>query len=478
MESCRICGGDRRESRGSGGGGSLRSRACKLLLISCYFLLCLFGISAIGSPIGTGAFTAHVNAQSKLPLGRAPVADRNQRDVVPPPLFSMSVQSGIFKDTPWPHVPIAGIRLWDTFTNWSLLEPSRGTYDWPALDRWLGMAKAHGVDVLYTFGGTPTWASSNPTGKCDYNPGGCYPPQNMKDWDDFVRALATHSAGRIKYWELWNEANQHEYWSGGIPALVTMAQHANSIIKSIDPSAKVFTPSGVGGPADISTFLDNFLAAGGGQYVDGVAFHGYGNPIPSLPEEAGRIADALKDVMAKRGLSGKPLWDTESSWGPEKHLPNEDDQVAFVARHYIVQWSKGVQRDYWYAWNDTITGTLWDVGSRQIRRAGIAYGELVSWLTGAEMTAPCAMAPGSTWTCGFTLRGGVQAQFVWNSSVSGTSAVPFRPEPKYVQYRSLDGGTTPISGGSIQVGNKPLLLITTASDSSTETGGRSKSPLK
>jgi hypothetical protein len=284
----------------------------------------------------------------------------------------------------------------------------------------------------------------------------------MQDWDDFVRALATHSAGRIKYWELWNEANQHGYWSGGIPALVTMAQHANSIIKSVDPSAKIFTPSGVGGATDTSTFLDKFLEAGGGQFVDGVAFHGYVNSIPSAPEDVNRIVDAVKGVMAKRGLGGRPLWDTESSWGPANHLPNEDDQIAFVARHYVLQMSKGVQRNYWYAWNDTNYGTLWDVARHTIRRPGIAYGELVSWLTGAVMAAPCVAAPDSTWTCGFTLRGGAQAQMIWNNSVSYSSTVPFRPATKYVQYRSLDGSTTPISGGSIQIGDKPILLITTA----------------
>ena len=362
-------------------------------------------------------------------------------------------------------MPVAGIRLWDTFTNWSMLEPSRGKYDWPALDRWLDAAKAHGVDVLYTFGGTPTWASSNPTGKCDYNPGGCYAPLNMQDWDDFVTALATHAAGRIKYWELWNEANQHEYWSGGIPALVTMAQHAYAIIKSVDPSAKVFTPSGVGGSGDVPAFLDSFLAAGGGQFVDGVAFHGYVNSIPGVPEDVNRIVDAVQSVMAKRGLSGKPLWDTESSWGPANHLFGDDERVAFVARHYILQWSKGVQRDYWYAWNDTNYGTLWDIATRKMTRAGTAYVEMDHWLNGAEMTAPCVVSADSTWTCEFMLRGGTPAQVVWNSSLSASSTMTFRAAAKYLQCRSLDGTSAPIYGGTVPIGSKPVLLIAAAADS-------------
>jgi hypothetical protein len=456
----------------------LRKLLCVLLMIFCFLLKSLRGISETESSrggIGSISELQHVR-ESGAEGGKA--SDFSHSTAVPPSIFSMSVQSGIFKDTPWPPMPITGIRLWDTFTNWGMLETSRGTYDWPALDRWLTKAREHNVDVLYTFGGTPTWASSNPAAKCDYNPGGCYPPQNIQDWDDFVRAIATHSAGRIKYWELWNEANQHEYWSGGIPTLVTMAQHAYTIIKSIDPNAKVFTPSGVGGSGDTSTFLDNFLAAGGGQYVDGVAFHGYVNSIPAVPEDVNHIVDAVKSVMTTRGFGGKPLWDTESSWGPSNHLPNDDDQVAFVARHYMLQWSKGVQRDYWYAWNDTNYGTLWDIGTRKMRRPGIAYGELVSWTTGAELTSPCSMASNSTWTCGFTLRGGAPALIAWNSSVSSTATMSFRPATQFVQYRTLDGAAASITGGVIQIGNKPVLLVTETADSSTRPGSSNNIPPK
>src|SRR2546422_7328899 len=139
------------------------------------------------------------------------------------------------------------IRLWDTFTLWSDLNPSPGVYNWTMLDKWLSLARAHNVDVLYTFGGTPAWASSNPKATCDYNPGACYPPSDLQSWDDYVRAIVIHAAGRIKYWELWNEVNQSEYWSGDFTTLVTMAHHAYRIIKSIDHQAMILTPSAVGG---------------------------------------------------------------------------------------------------------------------------------------------------------------------------------------------------------------------------------------
>jgi hypothetical protein len=240
---------------------------------------------------------------------------------IPLTLFSMHVQSELFSGMPWPIISFGSMRLWDTYTTWNDLNPSPRTFNWPALDRWLEAAQQHGVDVIYTFGATPTWASSRPTAKCDYNPGACYPPAHIDDWDNFVRAIATHAGDRIKYWEMWNEANQHEYWSGGIPALATMTQHASAIIKSISPGAMIFTPSGVGGRVDTSAFLNEFFGAGGGAFVDGVAFHGYVNSIPARAEDVNGIVDAVQSVMVAHGQGSKPLWDTEGLVGATLTAP-------------------------------------------------------------------------------------------------------------------------------------------------------------
>ena len=56
------------------------------------------------------------------------------------------------------------------------------------------------------------------------------PPSSMSYWDNYVTAIATHAAGRIKYWELWNEPNEATY-CGDMPTIITMAQHAYQIIK-------------------------------------------------------------------------------------------------------------------------------------------------------------------------------------------------------------------------------------------------------
>jgi hypothetical protein len=282
----------------------------------------------------------------------------------------------------------------------------------------------------------------------------------MEDWDNFVRAIATHVGNRIKYWEMWNEANEHEYWSGGIPTLVTMTQHASQIIKSIAPNAMIFTPSAVGGDVDVSKFLDKFLAAGGGEFVDGVAFHGYVNSVPAIPEDVDRIVDIVRNVMDARGQGGKPLWDTEGSWGPSDHLTGDDARMAFVARHYILQWSKGVQRFYWYAWNDKDYGTLFEFRTRTLERAGVAYSQLETWLLGARLTAPCSATADSTWTCDLMLAGGETGQIVWNAAVNIPATISFTPASKFTQSVDLDGKIVRLPRGPIRIGAKPILLTT------------------
>src|SRR5262249_18919288 len=153
---------------------------------------------------------------------------------------------------------------------------------------------------------------------CGYGPGSCYPPSNIQDWDNFVTALVAHSAGRIKYWELWNEANLPEFWTGDVPTLVAMAQHAYSIIKAADPSATVLCPSSAGFAKDTGDFLNAYFSAGGLAYTDAVAFHGYSGD--GTPEGVLDFVAAARSSMAANGITGKPIWDTEGSWGLQTNL--------------------------------------------------------------------------------------------------------------------------------------------------------------
>ena len=377
---------------------------------------------------------------------------------VPKTMFSMHIQSGALTGTPWPSVGFGGIRLWDTHTSWSYLNPSRGVYDWSLLDQWLDLAESHHVDVLYTFGVTPSWAAANPTQACEYHAGACSPSADLRDWEEFVRAVVVHANGRIKYWELWNEPNLSEFWSGDIRGLVLMAQQAYPIIKSIDPNAVVLTPAATASPSNFAIWLAGYFAAGGGDYADIVAFHGYLPSSPPVPEGLNDVLNSINGAMSSSGQTGKPIWDTEASWGTADRLPDLDAQAAYVARSYILQTSLGVQRFYWYAWNSPLWGTLWDGPTNSVLKPGIAFGETYKWLAGATLTSPCSVASDSTWTCLLSRPGGYEAEIIWNTATTGVSTQPFAVGERFAQYRDLDGNVTSISGSTVPIGSKPILL--------------------
>lgn len=380
---------------------------------------------------------------------------------IPKTMFSMAMHSQVLTGMPWPQVGFGGIRLWDTLTNWSRLNPSKGVYDWSLLDEWLNLAESHQVDVLYTFGATPAWAAANATQACQYHPGACSPPADMSDWDNFVRALVTHSNGRIKYWELWNEPNVGETWAGDVQTMALMAHRAYTIIKSIDPNAVVLTPTPAAGLSNFAAWWISYIAAGGGDSADVVAFHGYLPYLPptaAAPEALKDVVDSINSVMSATGQINKPIWDTEASWGTADLLPDLDAQAAYVARSYILHWSLGVQRFYWYAWNNTLWGTLWNGTSQTIVKPGIAYGETYKWLVGATLTSPCSVADNSTWTCFLSRPGGYDAEIIWNPATPVPSSQPFAVDPHFAQYRDLDGNITSIAGSMVPVGGKPILL--------------------
>ena len=370
---------------------------------------------------------------------------------------------------PWPSVSFGSARLWDTYTEWRYLQPTPTTWDWSNLDWWLNQSSQHNVDLVYAFGGVPQWASSEPTNTNCHRAltsgaiGSCAPPTSLTLWDNFVKAVVTHAAGKIKYWEIWNEPNIQAYWTGTPAQLVTMAQHAYGIIKSIDPNAVVIGPSPSGycwqnicqhaGTSDGPTWLSNFISGGGSSYVDIYAFHGYPG---SFPEDINHYLDHYQAVLTASGQSAKGFWDTEGSWG--SHPPTSEEQgAAYLVRRFLLERSRGIGRFYWEAWdaNDN-WGTLWDPATG-INKVGIAYGQVNKWLVGATLS-PCTQALNGTWSCTVTRSTTYQGRIVWNS----VKSMNYVPGTEFTRYRNMYGTAYSITG-AIQIGADPILLETPAS---------------
>jgi hypothetical protein len=377
----------------------------------------------------------------------------------------------------WPSVPVGTLGEFPVF--WFTLEPRRGQYDWRPLDNYIQTARSHGAGKIYfNLHGTPRWASSRPDESCGgLAPPGCKAaPADLRDWRDYVTAVSTRYKGVISYYELWDEADGHQ-WSGSIADMLNLARTAYPIIKSIDPGAVVLTPSESiraiepeAPGCSFSCWLARYLKAGGSQYADGISWHAYlcqagrfgctpeigcdpSAPIECAGQPILNQIGLVRKLADENGMPGKPIFDTSGGWGLDRNITDAEQRAAYVSRWYIIQAGAGVQLADWWGWQVGNWGTLYDPGSNTGMSAR-AYLETYRWIVGATV-GPCSADGRGIWSCAVTRPGGYQGLAVWSNSASA----PYRPPPGLNHYRDLAGNQGSLrSGQPITAGIQPILL--------------------
>ena len=348
---------------------------------------------------------------------------------------------------PWPTKPIGTLRLWDAGVHWHNLSPHAGVYNFDQLDAWVAAAQAHGnPDIVLTLGQSPAWASARPNERSYNGAGAPAEPRSIADWKDYVQRVATRYRGRIRYYEIWNEPNDPDFYSGTVEKMVELTNAAAQVLKAVDPANIVISP-----PPYTAGYLDQFLTAGGGAAVDIIAYHVYATP----PEAAAPALAEVRLVLARHNVT-KPLWDSEGASG---NLTTPASLgAAFLARKYLVDLVYGAQRFDWYTWGpatDFCVATVNNDAARTTNRAGVAYGVLQGWLVGATVTSAVTDASGN-WLIGLTLAGGARAAIVWNPLGSTNAVLPGGLSA--TQRVDLAGLTSAVSGGVVTATVEPALF--------------------
>jgi hypothetical protein len=415
-----------------------------LLLIA----LALFGVAGgfLGAPFGCGSSDQRQIAPPSQPI--------------PQSLFGLHIHH-LTDSTPWPAIPFGSWRLWDAYAAWPNLEPQKGHWDFSRLDQYVSAAQSQGVEVLLPLGLSPAWASARPTEPSAYGPGNAAEPANISDWQDYVRRVAMRYKARIRAYEIWNEPNLPDFFSGKPETMMRLTREAYKILKEVDDTVMVVSPSAT---ASGLPWLDRYLKLGGGQYTDVIGFHFY--VTPKRPEAMIDLARRVKALMTANQVTDKPLWDTEAGWFIENRItkvkPGEGDfnrvlslneASAYVARCYVINWALGISRFYFYSW-DSEVGGLTEEDGKTLKPPANAYAEVERWLVGAQMTS-CRCSH-DTWICGL-LRPHYRGWIVWNPERSKPFSIP----DTWPVHQSIDlsGGRRPTQPGSIvSIGPAPILL--------------------
>jgi len=368
---------------------------------------------------------------------------------IPASYFGMHIHHAD-KGTPWPSVPFHEWRLWDAYVTWPYLEPQQGHWNFQILDSYMAMAEKNGVEVLLPLGMSPHWASMRPNEASAYQPGSAAPPREIEDWRTYVKTVAGRYKGRIHQYEIWNEPNLKMFWTGTVDQMLDLTREASRIIHDIDPSAIVVSPSATNVYG--VTWLSEFLTRGGGQYVDVIGYHFYVMPQP--PEEIVSLVHRVKQIAEDHGVGAKPLWNTETGWSAPKPFPSDELGAAYLARAHVLAWSAGVERFYWYSWDNHtwVSIETTEKDNRTLKLAGKAYEVIYKWLVGAELKE-CNQDRKHTWTCSLE-RDGEPQWIIWNPDQSevfiapyewhAQSLTPLLGEPRILKNPSFEIGPVPV----------------------------------
>jgi hypothetical protein len=237
---------------------------------------------------------------------------------------------------------------------WKEYEPTKGQYQWQAIDGIVDVAHAARLNILLSVVKAPAWARG---GRVEEDG----PPSNYNDYGDFVGAMAQRYCGKVQAYEIWNEQNLRREWNTGralsAREYVELLHVAYDRIKAVCPSAIVVSggPTPVGYTSDTAIddfqYLREMYQAGLPNYCDAVGIHpsGFNNPpdwhYPPAYSEPGdstsfrgnrqfyflNTIEGYYNIMAEFGDGDRKLWATEFGWASIENLtdrPNEGYEYA------------------------------------------------------------------------------------------------------------------------------------------------------
>lgn len=250
---------------------------------------------------------------------------------------------------------------------WHLHEPLPGVYDFGSLDAEVDSVVAAGLEpILILAYGNPHHAAigadcrSITDNSTDYR---C-PPDDPADFARYAAAMAAHFEGRVRVYEIWNEANGwFRFWptrAGGDPAAYArLVAAAADAVHGACRDCRVLSgglvfhevPPVVIGQAD---FMAGMRSAVPGLFarVDGVGMHHYTfYPPVNAPEDDGFPELPLVEMLTATRhhcACDLPLWVTETGWSTAGGL-SELGQARHGLRGLLISLSQGVQSWLWWS---------------------------------------------------------------------------------------------------------------------------------
>ncbi|HEY6953332.1 MAG TPA: cellulase family glycosylhydrolase [Bacteroidota bacterium] len=275
----------------------------------------------------------------------------------------------------------SGIGLLRVSFGWDGIELEKDKYHWGFWDDFVKIAvDEYGITLIPYLCYTPAWNSTGDSTNY-WN----HTPKDYEQFGKFVKVIVNRYKDRIKSWELWNEPDIKEYWSGNAEDLARLVKIGATSVRKADPSALIVCP-GLAGHVDFTLSL--FRDFGISPYVDVVNLHSYfetwhADPAEQVVPYINRIADIIRKYgnhqsiwMAEVGYStfrkddGFVSYQYQAYYDYE-HTPSYQANHLFRTLTLILS-TNSVAAVAWYEIKDLPPGenVIGDVNNRNL---GVAY---------------------------------------------------------------------------------------------------------
>jgi len=237
---------------------------------------------------------------------------------------------------------------------WVDVEPKPGVFDFAKYDTIVNILHERGIKILGILHYNPSW-DNEPWNKAP----------NPKLYTRYATKTVKHFKDRVKYWEIWNEPDEPEYWmpQDGMKAYSSLLKMVYPAIKRVDPTSEVLM-GGVSNRVELS--IKTLYARGCKNYFDIINIHPFANPIAKDPiKSVYGLYKSVRKVMIKNNDGDKKIWFTEIGCPgvkkPSRRIawwhgigPNEQEQAKWVKRIYeeSLKW-KNVDKVFWAFFRDT-----------------------------------------------------------------------------------------------------------------------------
>lgn len=196
---------------------------------------------------------------------------------------------------------------------------------WAKYDAIVEAAERHGLEIIARLDNPPAWSRA----RGDEPGWEVAPPDDYRDFGDFVHAVVSRYRGRVRYYQIWNEPNIFPEWGAqdaDPAAYVELLRIAYTRAKEADPDCVILS-AGLAqtlemGPRNLSdlVYLERMYEAGAAEWFDVLGAQVYGlwtgpQDRRTSPDRTNFArAELLREIMVRHGDAHKPIWATEVGW--------------------------------------------------------------------------------------------------------------------------------------------------------------------